>query len=267
MAAYNPQSSAGRLSDNLRQLILWVIVHLFFIQARTVAQSGSVSAGVNKIWVELKNPRQVKAVYGAIPYENVDVLLFRLASGEYQVFSVDLSAASITWGTSAPSAGMPALDLRVIKGQLPGRKFEPGLVTLPATISGLNVWVNGFEHEYGVLLSQNLTLVPTATSSKTAWIGVGVNMQTNQLVQRLGTDRALAYLPQTSDAYEIAWNDYETPLAAVLVANGTTTLSANNTIVSLRRFIAPQGHISIDRVVCNDDGDVLTNDDGEVMYA
>lgn len=265
--AYNPQSSGQRIQDRMTALILWVIIHLFFKQGRTVAQNGSVSAGTNKVWVEIKNPRQIKAVYGAIPHENVDVLLFPLASGELQILGVDLSAASITWGVSAPTAGMPALDLRVIKGQLPGRKFEPGLVTLPSPISGLDVWVNGFEHDLGVLLSQSLTLVPTASASRTAWVGIGVNTNTNQLIQRLGTDRALAYLPQTSDAYEIAWNDYEIPLAAVLVANGTTTLSASNTIVSLRRFIAPQGHISIDRVLVDDDFNVLTDEGGQLLYA
>lgn len=239
------------------------------VQVADTSGNLTTRAGVSRTWVIEKGARQPKAVWGRVVNPGVPVLLIRIPGDELMIIATFLPDATDTWGEGAITVGMPPIDGRLLNILVPGNRYAPGLVTLPSTIDGLHVFINGLEHERGVFLSQLYPLVAPSSGSQ-AWIGVGVNQSTNLPVQYLGQNRTLAYTPDAGDAaaeFNGRWDSDDVPLAAVLVANGTTTLSSSNVIVDLRRKFPAAGAVNLDRILTNDDGDVLTDDDGNVLYS
>lgn len=248
------QETAAR--DFMRQ---WVV-------GATTAVNGTTRAGTNRTWVTIAGSRQPRAVWGNIRNENVDVLMLYVPGDELMIFATFLPSATDTWGESAPTVGQPPLDGRLLNIVIPGNRFSPGLVTLPSTIDGLHVFINGFEHSRNVFTSQQF-LVTAPSSGSQAWIGIGVNEETNLPVQYLGQDRTLAYTPDPADAlieFKTKWADDDVPLAAILVANGATVLSSSNTIVDLRRKFSAAGQLNFDRILVHNN-EVLTHN-GNVLW-
>ncbi len=186
--------------------------------------SASIHEATNRAGVPLNPNLKVWCVYenNDLVIDHADAASLRLLYGN----NASVASALFDWWRVQQGPSLLA-PLQVY----PTGNTGLSITVAPGWFSGLHRFPNG--------ATQTLTLVPTATSGKTAWIMISVDRTTRAIHQTLGADEdAATYtISETTipDIEPIQYPYNDVPVAAALVATGATRI-AQSDLVPLGAF-------------------------------
>lgn len=240
------------------------------ISGNVVTLSG---APEGKVWVrETDGSYEATAVYGRVELPNVFVWVGPDPEGYDQIKGIAYAASvpkignMVHLATQVPIAG----DVTTLK--VMGLNFVPGRVRPYAASGSMLVYVEPFAHHEGYYAGGTIDLTSDipATAGTCAWVAVALDPATGTLYSYAGSDNydAPANLDE-ADAHAISIPDGYIPLAAAVLEEGMTEVTAATRIVDLRPHFYMRGGLirDLDDLANVDttgkaDGDTLVWDAG-----
>lgn len=190
----------------------------------------------------------------AVPVYNLKVATdaplpvdLELIDGEqYQILGLNPLRAFSELGVRATAAAVPTRDGRYVREVVTAENFLPGRVKL-SNAGGMDVTVEGFTAAGVDFATQDVTLVPTATGSKKAWIALYGDPADGLVKQALGSNHDTTDVMTRADIFsEITFPDEHVKLKAYVVENGASSISAQTQSEDIREFLdGGGGSISI----------------------
>lgn len=230
-------------------------------------------APTGKTWVRSNDAsREATAVYGVITMPNVSVVVGPDLHGHDRILYVPESSNVPTFGDKVALLSMPPVQGDLVGLDVTGRNFRPGRVRPYADSGSMLVYVEPFAHHEGRYAGGTIDLTSDipATAGTCAWVAVALDPATDTLYSYAGTDSydAPANLDE-ADAHAITVPNGYIPLAAVVLEEGMTEITAATRIVDLRPHFYTRGGVvrDLDDLANVDttgkaDGDALVWDDG-----
>lgn len=230
-------------------------------------------APAGKTWVRAHDAsREQTAVWGFVGIPNVTVYVAPGVDGDNRIMAIDYAESVQSHGSKVVLAQQPPLDGNLNTVIVAGRNILPGRVRPYADSGSMLVYVEPFAHHEGYYAGGTLDLtgdIP-ATAGTCAWVAVALDPATGTLYSYAGTDSydAPANLDE-ADAHAISIPDGYIPLAAAVLEEGMTEVTAATRIVDLRPHFYMRGGLirDLDDLANVDttgkaDGDTLVWDAG-----
>lgn len=230
-------------------------------------------APAGKTWVRAHDAsREQTAVWGFVGIPNVTVYVAPGVDGENRIMAIDYAESVQSHGNKVVLAQQPPLDGNLNTVIVAGRNFLPGRVRPYADSGSMLVYVEPFAHHEGYYAGGTIDLtgdIP-ATAGTCAWVAVALDPATGTLYSYAGSDNydAPANLDE-ADAHAITVPDGYIPLAAAVLEEGMTEVTAATRIVDLRPHFYMRGGLirDLDDLANVDttgkaDGDTLVWDAG-----
>lgn len=200
------------------------------------------------VYVRLSNGVEVRTVdeaynSGAIRNPNIKVRLERRGAAGLVVLGPDASSAIAVLGANASSAAVPAHSHAIASGNVDmveGRRFAPGLLRVSAT-GGLYVYVEPFHADGLYWPGGDFLMTPTATASNKSWCAVVLRPSASTLVQITGTDTPLPVPMSEYELASLALLDGDIPVGALVLENGQTDITGEETWADFRYHFAQAG--------------------------
>lgn len=187
-------------------------------------------ADAGRVWVRAdENSREETQVWGNASRINIPVWVGPNIAGELEIKTLEQTEAALVAGAGAAASIMPPItpdnNDQLIIG---GRQFKPGRMRL-STLGGLYVYVEPFHYDGGYWPGADFLMTPPATASTKAWCAVTLNPADGALYQFTGAEYALP-VPMTETALgAITITDGYIPVGAVVLQNGQTTITGEET--------------------------------------
>lgn len=203
------------------------------------------------VYVRISNGVEVHSVVeaynaGAIRNPNIMVRVERRPTG-LVIVGADPSSAIAVLGEDASSASVPPHSHSIASGtpdMVEGLRFLPGLMR-PATgdtePGGLYVYVEEFNYDGGYWIGDTFLMTPPATSGKQAWCMVALNPADGTLYQLTGADQPTTFTLPALLIADIAVPTGYIPVGAVVLQNGQTEITGNETWNDCRYHYAQAG--------------------------
>jgi hypothetical protein len=202
-------------------------------------------APAGKTWVRAHDAsREQTAVWGFVGIPNVTVYVAPGVDGDNRIMAIDYAESVQSHGSKVVLAQQPPLDGNLNTVIVAGRNILPGRVRPYASSGSMLVYVEPFAHHEGRYAGGTIDLTSDipATAGTCAWVAVALDPATDTLYSYAGTDSydAPANLDE-ADAHAISIPDGYIPLAAVVLEEGMTEVTAATRIVDLRPHFYMRG--------------------------
>jgi hypothetical protein len=230
-------------------------------------------APAGKTWVRAHDAsREQTAVWGFVGIPNVTVYVAPGVDGDNRIMAIDYAESVQSHGSKVVLAQQPPLDGNLNTVIVAGRNILPGRARPYADSGSMLVYVEPFAHHEGRYAGGAIDLTSDipATAGTCAWVAVALDPATGTLYSYAGTDSydAPANLDE-ADAHAISIPDGYIPLAAAVLEEGMTEVTAATRIVDLRPHFYMRGGLirDLDDLANVDttgkaDGDTLVWDAG-----
>jgi hypothetical protein len=232
-------------------------------------------APAGKTWVRAHDAsREQTAVWGFVGIPNVTVYVAPGVDGDNRIMAIDYAESVQSHGSKVVLAQQPPLDGNLNTVIVAGRNILPGRVRPYADSGSMLVYIEPFAHHEGRYAGGTIDLTSDipATAGTCAWVAVALDPATDTLYSYAGSESydVPANLDE-ADAHAISIPDGYIPLAAVVLEEGMTEITAATRIVDLRPHFYARGYPALDSLANVDttgkaDGSALVWDAGNSQW-